>query len=179
MFANSQSVLIRCDWRPDSQPQDHALWHPTCPTSAYLPRILNLLNEDTPWYFTATDPLHDTYCLTNAATRIGSDDELKALAAQLQSCLKHGVATRQVDFKVHALSSIYATDVFRESGLWCYYLLTLGAQRRQGVHRRVRRDAARRPSASGNRRAPCCCGTPPHPPGTPAPKTRLGEDPAS
>ncbi len=120
MFANSGSVLIRCDWRSDLSAKIRRYGIP-CPKPSYVPRILALLNEENPWYFTATDRLFDTYCLTNAATRIGSDEELKTLAAQLQACLKHGGSAKQVDFMVHALSSIYATDVFRQADLWCFY----------------------------------------------------------
>jgi hypothetical protein len=120
MFANSGSVLIRCDWRTDLSTKIRRYGVP-CPKPSYLPRILALLNEENPWYFTANDPLFDTYCLTNAATRLGSDEEHKALAAQLQACLKHGAATKQVDFMVHALSSIYAMDAFRKADAWCFY----------------------------------------------------------
>lgn len=120
MFAQSGSILIRCDWRPDQHERIGKYGIP-CPEPAHLPHVLGLLNEENPWFFTATDPLCDIYCLTNAATRKGSDEELKALAAELQSCLKHGLSGKQMDFVTHALSSIYATDVFRAANLWCYY----------------------------------------------------------
>ena len=120
MYANSQSVLIRCDWRSDLHPKIRPYGIP-CPTVSALPPILKLLNEEHPWFFTHTDNVCDTYCLTNAATRVGSDEELKALAAQLQSCLKAGNPKKRQEFIVHLLSSFYATDIFRAADLWSYY----------------------------------------------------------
>jgi hypothetical protein len=120
MYANSQSVLIRCDWRSDLHEKIRPYGIP-CPNVAALPQILKLLNEEHPWFFTHTDAVCDTYCLTNAATRVGSDEELKALAAQLQSCLKAGNPKKRQEFIVHLLSSFYATEVFRTVDVWSYY----------------------------------------------------------
>ncbi len=120
MYANSQSVLVRCDWRSDVHPKIRPYGIP-CPEIGLLPHILTLLNEEHPWHFTHTHSLYDTYCLTNAATRKGSDAELKALAEKLQGCLKAGDPKNRWDFMVHLLSSLYATPIFRTVDLWGYY----------------------------------------------------------
>lgn len=120
MYANSQSVLVRCDWRTDRDPSIMRYGIP-CADIASLPHILTLLSEEHPWYFTHFDPVCDTYCLSNAATHVGSDAELKRLAAELQACLKHGNPKKRQDFIVALLSSLYATEVFRTTDLWSYY----------------------------------------------------------
>lgn len=120
MYANSQTVLIRCDWRPDLHSKIRPYGIP-CSTTKSLGGILNLLDEESPWYFTHEDPVCDTYCLTNAATRVGNDSELKALAAQLQSCLKSGNPQKRQEFIISLLSSLYATDAFKAANIWTYY----------------------------------------------------------
>ena len=120
MYANSQTVLIRCDWRTDLHERIRPYGIP-CSKVSDLPRILLLLAEEHPWHFTHTDAVCDTYCLSNAATRAGADEELKAIAARLQSCLKAGNPTKRQDFIISLLASLYATDAFRSANLWSYY----------------------------------------------------------
>ncbi len=120
MYVNSRSVLIRCDWRADIHQKIKRYGVP-CVSIDELPRVLKLLNEDHPWYLTHEHEVCDTYCLINAATRVGNDKELQALAGQLQSCLKDGRPEKRSDFITTLLSSLYATDVFQNVDHWTYY----------------------------------------------------------
>ena len=120
MFANSKSVLIRCDWRADIAPEILRYGIP-CPDITQLPYVLKLLDEEHPWYFTQKHAFFDTYCLTNAATKKGNDEEFKALAAKFQNILKNGPSKQYTDFITHALSSLYATEIFAEANIWTYY----------------------------------------------------------
>ncbi len=122
MYANSKSVLIRCDWRTDICARIRDLnYGIPCALPSELGRILVLLDEQNPWYYTAADPAYDTYVLTNGATRAGHDEELKVLASRLQDCLKRGNPTYRQEFMIHLLSSLYATTAFQSASTWTYY----------------------------------------------------------
>jgi hypothetical protein len=120
MYANSQSILIRCDWRTDMHPKIKK-YGIACKTPQQLPRILKLLDEEHPWYFTHKHSIYDTYCFSNAATMKGNDEDLKALAGKLQSCLKTGNPAMRDDFIATLLSSLYATDEFKDVDIWTYF----------------------------------------------------------
>ena len=122
MFAHSKSVLIRCDWRTDvGEKMARYGYGIACKQVRELPKVLGLLNEEHPWYFTQQDEAFDTYCLINAATRSGSDEEHKRIAQQVQNCLKSDNDYRKQEFITALASSCYATPAFADSDLWAYY----------------------------------------------------------
>lgn len=120
MAVNSQTLLIKCGWSKDLEdrmaPYGIPIKYPKT-----IPSIINLLADSEPWYFKYETEPFSIYTLTNAGTYLEDNKYAIKLIEQLRACLKEGSQYHKKAFTLHLMSSILATDVFREVDIWSYY----------------------------------------------------------
>lgn len=119
MAVNSKTLLIRCEWAPMGEKIRNygAPWtHPQT-----VPRVVEFLEDNEPWYFESADDATRIYALTDAGTKFEANNAIRRLAERLRECLKYGAPELRNGLTLHFLSSIYATEVFSTVDLWSYY----------------------------------------------------------
>ena len=119
MATNSKSLLIRCDWAElgATMCRYGVPWK----DPVGLPALINYLDDAYPWYFVSPGDFLDVYALTNAGTHSETDLKIAGLINRLRKFLKDRVPGFKSGITLHLLSSLYATSVFEDAGLWSYY----------------------------------------------------------
>lgn len=120
MAVNSKTVLIRCEWAKPLGPKISDYGVPFSDPGA-IPLVVKLLEGREPWYFIHTGDFMTVYALTSAGTKFEADATMVKLVNALRGCLKNGSEEYHKGFVLHFLSSIYATDAFKEVDVWGYY----------------------------------------------------------
>jgi hypothetical protein len=120
MAANSQTMLIRCDWVHElgDRIKDYGV---PLKKATSIPQLVRYLNDAAPWHFRYESEFTDVYAVTKAGNKDEADTDFIRLIEQLRKCLKDGDPTHHKPFLLHFLSSLYATEVFREVDVWSYY----------------------------------------------------------
>ena len=119
MATNSKSLLIRCEWAELGERM--AMYGVPWSDPSSLPDLVSYLDDAYPWHFVSHAEFLDVYALTNAGTHSERDEKISALIDRLKRYLKDGVPGFKSGITLHLLSSIYATPIFEEVGLWSYY----------------------------------------------------------
>jgi hypothetical protein len=120
MAANAGAILIRANWAHGIESRMQRYGVPFEKAQS-IPRIVDLLADDEPWYFHHSSPGFDVYALTNAGTYRESNPDIVQLVDSLRSHLKSG-ALIAPGVLVHLLSSVYATpSLFEKKNVWGFY----------------------------------------------------------
>lgn len=119
MAVHGRVLLVRANW---ATPLGEKMQQYGVPFDqpAALPRVVDLLGDQQPWYFTYASPDFEAYALTNAGTYRETDPDIVALAADLREHLKFGDRIAP-GVLLHLLSSVYATDSIFGAEIWGYY----------------------------------------------------------
>jgi hypothetical protein len=119
MAANSQTLLIRCEWAAlgENIKRYGVPWDQV----ATLPELVNFLENKEPWFFKSQDTFLTVMALTDAGTKFESNSDVRRLVMQLQACLKDSRPELKNGFILHLLSSIYATEDFAGAHIWGVY----------------------------------------------------------
>ncbi len=119
MAANSQTLLIRCEWTDlgENIKKYGVPWE----QAATLPELVDFLENKQPWYFKSESTFLDVMALTDAGTKFENNLDVKRLVIRLQACLKDGRPELRNGFILHLLSSIYATEIFGGAHIWGIY----------------------------------------------------------
>ena len=120
MAVNSRTILLACGWCPDLSAKTRQ-YGVLVDTPERLDQMVGFLEDKHPWYFHHRSDFLDVFSLTDAGTKYESDAQIKRLAERLQNCLKNGYPIYKNAFRLHLLSSLYATDDFRSADVWSYY----------------------------------------------------------
>ena len=120
MATNSQTLLIRCKWVNDLGDRIVKYGVPLNYTKS-IPQTVRYLNDEAPWHFRYESPFQDVFAVTKAGTKTESEADFLGLIENLRRCLKDGDKTHHKPFLLHFLSSLYATEAFREVDVWGYY----------------------------------------------------------
>lgn len=117
---NTQTVLLRADWLGTFTDR-FATYGCIIESPEKIPIVADLLGDEEPWYFSASAQDFEVYSLTNAGTISENDAGMLRLVNRLRGCLKAGDKTNLEAFKIHFVSSLYATPVFENVDLWGFY----------------------------------------------------------
>ena len=120
MAVNRQTLFIRCDWAKTERDRAEGYGIPLA-DPLLIPRLVQLLEGKAPWYFQYVSADLSVYALTDAGTINLAYGPTLSLVNELRAYLKQGQVHRKAAFQVHLLSSLYATDVFREVDVWSCY----------------------------------------------------------
>ena len=120
MAVNSKTCLVRAAW---SLNLDNKLsrYGVGLREPRSIGRVLELLEDSVPWYFHYKSPNQQVYGLTNAGTITETNRDIVRLADRLRTCLKDGMPTHSMGFRLALLSSLSRTPIFREVDVWGYY----------------------------------------------------------
>lgn len=120
MAVNSQSLLVRCGWasKLEDKIRNYGIG---LNDPRLLGKLIRLLQGKKPWYFQASDEDLQVFSLTNAGTIGVTHLPSLNLINQLKDCLKAGEKKRKAAFNIHLLSSLNATEGFRDVDWWCCY----------------------------------------------------------
>lgn len=119
MAANSETLLIRCEWA-DLEP-GMTKYGVGWADPKTLPELIGYLEDEAPWHFESEDDFLDVYCLTAAGTIGETDQDYEKFVYQMRFCLKDGEPALKSKLALHLLSSIYKTQKFQTAKLWGYY----------------------------------------------------------
>ena len=119
MAVNSKTFLIRADWARNLGEKIISYGVPISRPKLIL-KILPWLDDEAPWYFHYEDDTFDVFALSNAGT-MNEPQHREKLAEHLRSCLKDGVTNYAPAFKLHLISSLCKTELFRGADIWSYF----------------------------------------------------------
>jgi hypothetical protein len=120
MAVNSRSFLLTARWVQalDAKTLKYGV---LIENPQALASVVGFLEDKHPWYFHHQSGFLDVFSLADAGTKYETDLQLKRLATRLQLCLKDGHPAYKNAFRLHLLSSLYATDLFKAADIWAYY----------------------------------------------------------
>jgi hypothetical protein len=120
MAVNSRSILLACGWAGALHAKTRH-YGVLVDRPERMEQVIGFLEDKHPWYFHHHSSFLDIFSLTDAGTKYESDLQLKRLVERLQTCLKNGQPIYKNAFRLHVLSSLYATDIFKSADVWSYY----------------------------------------------------------